>query len=158
MPGFELAERTLERGDLAAKLLTTRSLGIDGMPRTGGRDVERGGDGARVHPGVMGFAGGIGGDGVHDGRRPQGSVGDEGARALATDEHALVLEALVDGAHGVGVDVQSLGEVAQPGQALAGRKSAVADAGAQRPGKLHTEGNLGAAVKNEVLKQSLGRL
>ena len=69
-----------------------------------------------------------------------------------------MLQALVDGAHGVGVDVQSLGEVAQPGQALPRREPAVADARAQSPGQLHTKRNLGVAVEDEVLEHGPGGL
>ena len=61
-----------------------------------------------------------------------------------------MLQALVDGAHGVGVDVQSGGEVAQTRQALAGRERAVAQTRAQGPGELHTDGHLGVAVEDEI--------
>jgi hypothetical protein len=113
MSCFELAEGTLEGGDLSTQLQPSRCLGVSDRTSTCGRDVERGGDSARVHAGVLSFASGVGRDGI-DGRGClHGRVADEGARALAADEDPLVLEPLVDGANGVGVDVQGEGEVAQ---------------------------------------------
>lgn len=113
MPCFKLAEGTLKGGDLSTQLQPPRCLGVSGRTGTRGRDIERRGDSARVHAGVLSFASGVGRNGI-DGRGClHGRIADEGARALAADEDSLVLEPLVDGANGVGVDVQGEGEVAQ---------------------------------------------
>lgn len=124
------------------------------MPSAGRRHIQSGGHGTRVHADVVSFAGGVGGNRVNGRWRLQRRVGDKGARALATDEHPLVLKALVDGADGVGIDVQRLGKIPQPRQALARGESAIPDASAQRPGELHTKGNLGAAIEDQLVKQS----
>jgi hypothetical protein len=112
MPGFELAKRALQCGNLGAKLVTTRCLRVNRMTGTGRRNVESSRDSTGVHTCVVGFAGGVGGDAVNGRRRLQRSVGDERAGALAAEDHSLALKALVDGADGVGVDVQRLGKVA----------------------------------------------
>ena len=157
MPGFKLAEGALQGGDLSAQLQPARCLGISRRAGAHRRDIERSGNSARIDTGVLRFAGSVGGDGVDGGGCLHGRA-DESSRALTADEDPLVLEALVDGANGVGVDVQGEGKIAQAGQALPRRDAAIADAGAQSPGELHAEGNLGVTVEDEVLEESLGWL
>jgi len=79
-----------------------------------------------------------------------GRWGYERAAALLAVDQALVLEALVDAAHGVDVDAGRLGDLAQPGEALPGLERAVADARAQRPRELHANRDLGVAVDGQI--------
>ena len=73
-----------------------------------------------------------------------------GAAALLAFDHALVLQALVHGAHRVGVDLQRLRQIPQTRQALPGRQAPVIDAGAQRPRQLHADRHLRTAVDREI--------
>ena len=95
--GFDLAQRALERGDLPAQPAPALGLVVAGLACGGRRHVQRGGDLARVHAGVVRFARGVRGD-RGDRRELLWRGRDERAAALLAVDQALLLEALVDGA------------------------------------------------------------
>jgi phospholipid/cholesterol/gamma-HCH transport system permease protein len=147
--GFEPCEDPLQDRDVGAQLPPARPPSIL-TSRGPGLNVQGGCDLTRVDPRLVGLAGGCGGDGPHGGRSPRGGSGNVGAAALVTFDQALLLEALVDGAYGVDVDLQCLGEIPQAGEALPQREATVVDARAQRPRQLHPNRDLCPAIDREV--------
>ena len=95
------------------------------------------------------------GDRAHRGGS-RGAGRDERAAALLAFDQALLLEALVDGAHGVQVHADRLGQLAQPGRRWPAR-TALADARAQRPRELHADRHLGVAIDRERSERRLDR-
>ncbi len=145
---FDLHEHPLQGGDLGAQLAPVRRR-LVGLRRGSRIHVQRRRDLARVDARLVGLAGGVRRDRARGGGPVRG-VGDVRAAALLALDHALVLQALVDGAHSVGVDLQRLGQVPQTRKALPGREAAVVDARAQSPRHLHPDRDLCAAVDREV--------
>jgi hypothetical protein len=76
-------------------------------------------------------------------------LGDEGAEAVARGDHAVLLQAPVDGAGGVDVDPRALGELAHARQSGAGAEATAADEDAKAPGELYSHGHIGGPLEVE---------
>jgi hypothetical protein len=168
-------ELGLEPADLAAKLLANLELVAFGV---GIREVvDRDGDGSAPLPRTFGDsllepAGEGCADHRHDAEiaraRARGSgifdradgdllelgsgrraIGDEGAEAVLGDDEPLLLEAPVDGAHRVDVDLGPLGEAAEARQPITGREPAARDQRPQPPAQLQADRQLIGGVGRE---------
>ena len=149
MFGFELHKDLLQRGDLGTQVPPALGRPIVRLGLEGRLNVQGGRHLAWIDARLVGRDRSVRRDRARGGWGAR-SAADKGPASLPALEHALVLQALVDGANGVDVDAQCLREIPQARKALAGSQAAVPDASAQRPGELDSDWNLGPAIDREV--------